>query len=527
MGKRLLGDAGEAVSADGPTDPSAVVLPDVSPPDLVAPDTPAPEATATDAPPALLPCQALKPLADQELLLKARAREVHFASDRSYVILRVRGDTDASANVPDRLVRIELPSGKLTTITDSAYYAEALGPNGALLVHDYLGGAHDLTIYDHPSLRHIATGACQVRIAPDGGRLYVLAGCVDEQYGYLDVIDVATGGSSVIAEDVVAGPVAIAPSGHWIAFVTRDPSGDASANVLHLLPTGGQPYALASAPGAHAPWFVSDDLLVFTGGSCPSAPVPGCGIRGHRVGTGDTSYLIEPAPAPAFPGYQISADQTLMLVSEPAFADGGSAAWLYSVSLDGLERHLLATNVYMFWVSSMMLRPFAFDGLGQQVLYVSAGSPFGVFVVDPLGRSPRKLADNATFQPVAGSSTAILIEQTPEGRQRLRLTELDSGRDRLSLNSNGGFWSVTPVRGDQALLVPEHMPAGVTYLRYLSPSYPGSIQIAEWMDSQLTMQDSPYAEPGRFYPVDPTGCFIIVDTDLPPGPGTRLVLLPE
>jgi hypothetical protein len=41
------------------------------------------------------------------------------------------------------------------------------------------------------------------------------------------------------------------------------------------------------------------------------------------------------------------------------------------------------------------------------------------------------------------------------------------------------------------------------------------------------MNQPPEAAPWWHYPVDPTGCFTIVDTDLPPGPGTRLVLLPE
>jgi hypothetical protein len=36
-----------------------------------------------------------------------------------------------------------------------------------------------------------------------------------------------------------------------------------------------------------------------------------------------------------------------------------------------------------------------------------------------------------------------------------------------------------------------------------------------------------FTPPYGLYPVDPTGCFTVVDTDLAPGPGTRLVLLPE
>ena len=41
------------------------------------------------------------------------------------------------------------------------------------------------------------------------------------------------------------------------------------------------------------------------------------------------------------------------------------------------------------------------------------------------------------------------------------------------------------------------------------------------------MHPGAYADPLGSYPMDPTGCFTVVDTDLAPGPGTRLVLLPE
>ncbi len=51
--------------------------------------------------------------------------------------------------------------------------------------------------------------------------------------------------------------------------------------------------------------------------------------------------------------------------------------------------------------------------------------------------------------------------------------------------------------------------------------------LAEWSTTFLSMRPQRYATPLEEYPVDPTGCFTIVDTDLGPTPGTRLVLLPE
>ena len=69
--------------------------------------------------------------------------------------------------------------------------------------------------------------------------------------------------------------------------------------------------------------------------------------------------------------------------------------------------------------------------------------------------------------------------------------------------------------------------SGAEQLRYLSGIIPDSAVLGEWMETLLNMTPGVYGDPPGRYPVDPTGCFTVVDTDLAPGPGTRLVLLPE
>ena len=61
----------------------------------------------------------------------------------------------------------------------------------------------------------------------------------------------------------------------------------------------------------------------------------------------------------------------------------------------------------------------------------------------------------------------------------------------------------------------------------MSADHRDSIVLGEWKESTLRSQYPSYAQPEGLYPVDPSGCFTIVDTDLAPGPGTRLVLLPR
>jgi hypothetical protein len=73
----------------------------------------------------------------------------------------------------------------------------------------------------------------------------------------------------------------------------------------------------------------------------------------------------------------------------------------------------------------------------------------------------------------------------------------------------------------------------VSQLRFLSAQYPGSLLLGEWTDgggwpdTGLPTERSALSTPRTTYPIDPTGCFTLVSTDLPPGPGTRLIVIPE
>jgi hypothetical protein len=53
------------------------------------------------------------------------------------------------------------------------------------------------------------------------------------------------------------------------------------------------------------------------------------------------------------------------------------------------------------------------------------------------------------------------------------------------------------------------------------------MMLGEWMTTQFRPDVSYSETPFDLYPVDPTGCFAVFDTDLAPGPGTRLAILPQ
>jgi len=64
-------------------------------------------------------------------------------------------------------------------------------------------------------------------------------------------------------------------------------------------------------------------------------------------------------------------------------------------------------------------------------------------------------------------------------------------------------------------------------LRYLSIPDGNSTELGQWKSSLLAQQyGSSCNDPRTPYPIDPSGCFLLVDSDVSPGPGTSLVLLP-
>ncbi|MBN2574045.1 MAG: hypothetical protein JXP73_05715 [Deltaproteobacteria bacterium] len=511
-------------------------LPDASSPDLptadlAAPDAAVRDATAADTTPPLAGCAALRKLAEQDLLLKARSNEIHFAPDLGHVVLRVRADASAGTDAPDRLVRVDLPSGAVTPIVDTVYDAEALGTQGALLLFGTGSQGKDTAVYDGKSVRTLTSAdVCDHQATRDGSRLFVLHDCIDEAVGDLDVIDVATGQSTPLAKHVPRGSLAVSPGGGWVAFATRTVWTDEPVDTLNVADSSNATYSLASQRDAVHPAFVSESLLVFRTAKCSMPSGSGCEVRGHVPGTGDISYLIDTRDPGAFGGYAISPDRTLLLTAEPASATvvSGSPARLYAASIDGTGQRLLASNLFPYWLSSMAVRAFAFDARGQYVLYVSSDSPHGVYAVDVLGGSPRNLSSYGTFQLTATGGSVVLFEHNVDSNGgRVRLAEVASGTDRLSFATGGDIWIATPLAGDQALLFVEHTAAGPSRLRFLSSAYPDSLVLGEWQESLLARQYPSYAGPQGLYPVDPTGCFTIVDTDLAPGPGTRLVLLPK
>lgn len=476
-------------------------------------------AAGSDADPAgMLPCSALKPLADRPVLGPWQSHFPYFSPDRSWLLLQVRGE-------PDRLLRVELPSGNVTTVADTVREVQPLAPGGPFLLFGTGSSGHETAVYDGKDVRQVwSDGVCNFQPSPDGTRLFVIGACVGDENG-LVAIDVVTGSVRTVdprATRSTTWNLAVSPHGHWAAYTTGD--SDLDNRTITVASVAGDAYTIASVRGVMMLQFISDDLLVFhTGGKADHHG----DIRGHLPGSGDTSFLIASdlwhGPSDPYYGYKLSPDRTQVLAAKlPAVRDTVPQAELYSVPLHGGEPRLLVRD----WVlpSSYFTSPFYFDSQGKYVIYLSPrdgdAASFTTWVVDMQGSPPRKLVDGSAG-PTPATSSVLIDDSTADGRYRLRLTDIATLRDRLSYTSKNQIISAAVIREDQAILFADYDEATLR-ARFMSVRHPQAVLLGGWQESSCRGCSA-------MMPVqpDPTGCFTVLNTDSATSPGTRLVLLPE
>ena len=475
-------------------------------------------------------CAALQPLADGVLTERHAVRAL-FTPDRSSLVLMVTNEGPYGNSAYDLLL-VRLPSGQVSYIAMSVFSAEWLQPGSTLLVRTVQTGSSDLVAVSTDSIRWgtLVQRECQHVVAPDGRRVYAIHDCDSHNNGSLDVIDVASGTSTRLAVGATfatptpARSAAVSPDGRWVTFSISTPSdGGSGQSLLVVASADGQVETLTSQPGGRDPAFVSDDLLLFKAGDLLRIG----DIRGHVPGTGDTSYLVAADRDPGLFGFQVSPDRTRVVGATEVT---GHADELYAIRVDGSGERLLASNLYDYLMDPLARRVFAFSANGHVIYtYDDTGHSFGVASVALDGSAPTVWSTGASFLQTPRLDQVVVVE--PEfakfGTSRLRRVDLASGTEVFGYDSNGAIGAVGFPPNDNGLVIIEYRSQSPDQLRFVSANH--SVVLGEWLTSQLLPipYSSYYGTLPYIYPIDPTGCFTVFDTDLAPGPGTRLAILPQ
>lgn len=481
---------------------------------------PAAEVAVDVRDPAPFACAALRPLADKGLLTDRHVSQVLFAPDGKALLLLLLG---AGTGDNNQAVLVSLPDGAQQSLGTGVDSAEWLGSDAVLLTTADVG----LRVVSRAgkALRSLSRQICAHVAAPDGSRIYYVHDC---QYstGVLNVLDVATGTDQQL-DVAVTYELAVSPDSRWAAYVGYGPVGDAesSPGILRVVEKGGTPYALPEQETTRSPMFLSDDLLVFK--SVSDTYLSSTFWR-HRPGTNETTRLG--AGVDSWNAYLRTADDTAFLMAKFS-SSTAEAAELDLVSVLKGTVTPLASDVLDFRKFQAPVQSFALSQPSQRAIYayeartgllgfasvsLSGGGRVQLApeasraLASPYGDRVAALASNHAFS-ATGNQITVDSPTTGHG-QFVIVTDM--------LNT------VTFLPGDTGLLFEERESDGSAWqLRHFSFADAALTTLGRWNTSKLMPHIAAMGIETATYPVDPTGCFTLVDTDLEP-PGTRLVLLP-
>jgi len=475
-------------------------------------------------------CAALTPLAGG-LLTPRHAKQVLFANDRSTVVLRVSGDTTGSN---DDVLVVRLPGGDLTTLISGVTGMEWLDGRSHILVRH---PNQDLSVValDGRTVTPIAANACDHVLSPDGQQVLSFESCdatsatlwaLKPEIGRRTQLGKVARYSPYVNPAVGFNPNAsFSPSGRWIAYRQPSPAPDGGVpqgGIINLVGPE-ETYTLTSIAGASLPFFVSDTTLLVATTAVGS---PGTiDIHGHTLGTGAAYLVAKSVDIETYFGYGVSPDGHWLLAAVAPVQGWDSPYALGAYDIQAGDTVALAANLFPFWSSEVAWYSFAFSADARHVLYLTADRPMHVATVAATGGSATVLSAEPSFTiPPTGSLVALSEKETRP--PRVRLADLDTGLDVASADAATSPVQATFTPSGRALVFTETATdAAPARLRHLSATGRVS-QLGQWRTSQLGLDYGACCnEPYGSYPIDPTGCFLLVDSDL--DGGTRLVLLPD
>ena len=417
-----------------------------------------------------------------------------------------------------------LPGGAISTLGPGVMASEWLGNTGRLLITRANGGALTALALDMTFVRTLLGASCEHVIAPDGTRVYALHDCDGERGpGVLVAIDVETGQTTTLSVAAGRGTLVVSPDSQWAAYEagpTAADGGAAGAAGIHVVDWRGADYPLDHLAGARRPAFTPTSALLFIT-AADAAPLAVADIYRHAPGTGGSAVRVAQSRNVGTGGYHVSPDGTLLLAARfpPA---SPMLNELYAVRLDGSGETLVASNLAPYQTSGVSA--FAFSTDGRRVVYVSNNFS-GTATVSVAGGMITPLASGGTF--------AI----SPRGDWMAVIDPMNTTKpiDTVQLIAVGAAGEVGPF-GASATQGLTFLPdgRGLLYVakrtgephRLLQFSVASSTiaSLAEWTMSRywtsgLTSGELP---PSAGYPIDPTGCYAVVDNES----GTSLVLLP-
>jgi hypothetical protein len=224
-----------------------------------------------------------------------------------------------------------------------------------------------------------------------------------------------------------------------------------------------------------------------------------------------------------FGGYKVSPDHRYLLVArwlEPAPNE------LLAIRLDDAVETVLATDLLLYQLNMIGPAAFAFTHGGTRVVYVN--HQYGGTSSVPIGGgAPTRLSmGNGFAVSPSDDYVAILEASSNTPGATLNVSEA-SGSWSYGYNSNDSISAVTFAPAHRGLLFVETTTAGPRRLRHWSLRGGDPTDLATWRNSNLDLHQFALGEMQPVYPVDPTGCYVVVDSDASGAEGVSIALVPQ
>lgn len=468
-------------------------------------------------------CASFRPMVDKLMLANQHLRRMLFTPDGRSMLLQ----TYFAGTGADDVVLVNLQTGEQRTIAQSWSTAEWLGTDGLLLTKS--DGTLQAISLEGEIRRTISTKTCSHAATPDGARIYYTHDC-DRSWGSVSVLDIASGTAQKL-DSVVSmnSDLVVSPGGRWAAYVVSAGAADAATptTAVRVVEKGGAPTTVPMAGSARDPVFLSDDALLIR--ATPFDYLSSA-LWGHRPGTGEVKRLAQGDLG--FPVLETNADRSGFLLA--SFTGGTMRSGALSlISADGSAMGL-ATDLWDYRISEVLVRGFAIAPSTQRAVYIAttstdAGWSDSVASVALSGGAPIQLASQSSRAVVSPYGDRVFASSySPKSAAYPgAVVSGSTGAVQFKVEEGGSTNTVTFVPGNRGLLYVNKDSSTVPWrLRYLSFAKGTVTTLGEWNSSPQMTSSGVMGIETDSYPVDPSGCFTVVDSDLEPA-GTRMVLLPE
>jgi hypothetical protein len=491
------------------------------PGDGAAPDGAAPDGALPDGggDPSTLPltCGALRALAGRGSLTTRHARQAMFTANGRALMLRVAGQASSA----DELLRVGLPGGEISTVATGVTGAEWLGSSGRVLATRAGGGALTVLTTDGTFVRALLAASCEHVTTPDGTRVYALRDCDGARgTGVLVAIDVETGQTTTLSAAAAQQTLVVSPDSRFAAYETvpvgADPGG------IRVSDRRGADYPLVALAGARRPAFTPTGMLLFVTAASAS-PLAVADIYRHVPGTGASVLQVARSFNVGTGGYHVSPDGALLLAAR--FPPGSPMLnQLFAERLDGSGETLVASNLAPYQTNAAAGSAFAFSADGARVVFVSNNFS-GTATVSVAGGLVSPLGSGGTFAISPRGDWVVVIEPMSATRalDTVRVLDAETGAQVAAFGASA-TQGLTFLPDGRAVLYVGHRTGEPQRLLQLNLPSASLSTLAEWTTSQYWTPHLASGEltPSDGYPIDPTGCYAVVDNDA----GTSLVLLP-